>query len=165
MSDLMNVTLAAIKENKDMIIAVPAIGIAASIGCRVVFGVTGVSCKVLSKVMDVVGTRFLDRLFSKGIDFAADSLIGRATDSFSRELNIGLGLAALTTTAVGVSTLIEQPEFAEWKKVPTIEEIKKFAGPHVEKFKVFVEESQPIIKENFDIAMKWAKEQFEHLKT
>lgn len=164
MSNLMDVTLSAMNENKYFIAAVPAVGISVSLGYRAVLGVMGLSCKVISKVTDVVGNKFFDRLLSKGMETIGDGLIFHATNDFKRELKIGVALTALTATGVGISILFEQPEFSSWKQYAKVDEFKAFTKPHMEKLANFMEETKPVIIKNYNHAVEWANAQLLSLK-
>lgn len=155
MQNLLNVTLSALNQHKHLIVAVPAIGISASIGVRVVYLVAGVGCKVFSKVADVAGNKFIDRMISKGSNMLGNSLINRATSDFLFELKIGAAIAALTAGVIAVPVLLEQPELASLKNMASVEEARKYVEPQIEKFTKLIEEATPVVKERYAYVAEW----------
>lgn len=157
MSNLMDITLSAMNNNKYLIAIVPAVGISISLGSRIVLGLMGLGCKIASKVNEVVGNKFLDKLISKGAETAGDELLFRATTDFKRELKIGATLAALTAAGIGVSVLLEQPEYAAWKEFVKVDELKAFAKPYLKTLETTIEQAKPIVHENYNYAIAWTK--------
>lgn len=106
--------LSAIMENKLLMAAAPAIAVGTlSIGSRVAMGAMALGCKGASSVVS-----YIDGDLSEAINDTADELMSLAKRSFTLELQVGLGLTALTVAGIAISEfLFTQPEVTRLDKV------------------------------------------------